>query len=465
MARSKGGAWEIDMVSYTLYEFFFFLFLYAFLGWLVDVAYYSIRDKRFVNHGLVSLPFNLPCGIIFAILINLLPRIGRNIPLQFLAALAVTAVVDSVTGFFSSMVSRIPLWGQEGALSASWRKALSLAVRAAAEALVFNIVHPVLLTLSSLLPDLLIDIAVWACAVLIAADFAATVFATRFRKKEDAAPAPERRSEKWTQGLANRITAHIWKRLEKNYPGIESEGGEAKDGRPVFAKGMCLDKLIWVFLISALLGDVIETLFCGLVNHSWMNRSSVLYGPFSFVWGIGATFLTVTLHKLADKEDRYAFLGGFVIGGAYEYLCSVFTEIVFGTVFWDYSDMPLNIGGRTNVLFCFFWGVLAVFWIKIALPPIERVIERIPPLAGKIATWVAVFLMACNALLTASAMQRYTERAVSPEPAGILDEFLDSTYDDEYMERRWPNMKRAEDVGNKNKVAGTVLLDRIMAEI
>ena len=33
---------------------------------------------------------------------------------------------------------------------------------------------------------------------------------------------------------------------------------------------------------------------------------------------------------------------------AYEYLCSVFTEIVFGAVFWDYSALPFNLGGRIN---------------------------------------------------------------------------------------------------------------------
>ena len=59
----------------------------------------------------------------------------------------------------------------------------------------------------------------------------------------------------------------------------------------------------------------------------------------------------------------------------------------FGQVFWDYSDMPLNIGGRTNVLFMFFWGLLSVVWIKILYPALSKVIERIPRLTGTILTW------------------------------------------------------------------------------
>ena len=112
-----------------------------------------------------------------------------------------------------------------------------------------------------------------------------------------------------------------------------------------------------------------------------MSRSSVIYGTFSIVWGFGAGILTVVLQRLAGKEDRYIFLAGSVLGGVYEYLCSVFTEIFLGTTFWDYSDMPFNIGGRTNLLYCIFWGLLSVVWVKICYPTISGWIEKLPPLA------------------------------------------------------------------------------------
>ena len=235
------------------------------------------------------------------------------------------------------------------------------------------------------------------------------------------------------------MTAGVWRRLQKAYPGIREMTPE-EQGACTFAKGVCLDKLVWVFLTSALLGDIIETFWCGLVNGQWMNRSSVLYGPFSFVWGLGAVVLTVTLQGLAKRDSFFVFNAGFVIGGAYEYLCSVFTELVFGTVFWDYSHMPLNIGGRTNVLFCFFWGVLAVFWIKGIYPQMSRLIEGFPALAGKAVTWAVVIIMVCNGLLTCAAMLRHGARSVQPQPANAFESFLDRQYDDSFMEHRWPNM-------------------------
>lgn len=243
-----------------------------------------------------------------------------------------------------------------------------------------------------------------------------------------------------TQRLGDRMVGSIWRRLERAYPGA-NEPQDLMNGTHVFARGLCMDKLVWVFFISSLIGALIEMAYCFLTGGGWINRSSVLYGPFSFVWGFGAVVLTVTLQRFMGREDRYTFLTGFVVGGAYEYLCSVFTELVFGTVFWDYSHMRLSIGGRTNVVYCVFWGILAVVWVKILYPLMARGIERIPPLMGKILTWVMIIVMGCNGLLTAAAMIRYTERHAQSVPEGQIRALLDAHYDDAYMESRWPNMK------------------------
>ncbi len=425
------------MVTYTINDLLFYFLLYAFLGWLVEVAYYSVKDRHFVNRGFISLPFQIPCGISFALLIQALPFLGKNYVLQFIAAAIVFAVIQSLTGVFSERVSRLSRWNSESSFTGSRKNWLELFIRAAFGLLIYYVVHPVLLAGVSLMPRWILLLLVWVGMGLLAFDFAAMLYAVRFRTDS----APEEIARAQTQRFADRITRHIWKRLSRAYPGIERESALWEGEKSiVFAKGLCWDKIIWIFLSCALLGDIIETFYCGLVGGHWMNRSSVLYGPFSFVWGIGAVVLTVTLHQFEEKPDRYVFVGGFLIGGTYEYLCSVFTELVFGTVFWDYSDMPLNIGGRTNVLFCFFWGLLAVVWVKILCPRLNRGIEKIPPLAGKIVTWVIVFFMACNGLLTAAAMVRYHTRASRPEADGAVEAFLDWQYDDAYMEARWPNM-------------------------
>ena len=47
-------------------------------------------------------------------------------------------------------------------------------------------------------------------------------------------------------------------------------------------------------------------------------------------------------------------------------------------------------------------------------------------------------------MLTVAVMQRYNTRKVRPEPANILEEFIDDTYDDAFVEHRWQNMVSAE---------------------
>ena len=423
---------------HSLYELGLYLLVYSFLGWAAEAGYYAVTRRKFCNRGVVALPLVLSYGFTFVLLILVLPSLTGHHALSFLAVMVVSAVVERIGDHFFQRVGPKIKWNQERSrlLSGTGKGLLSSALVAGVYYLTYLIIHPVLMAGVLLVPELVWQIVTAISFALIGLDFAAVFYAVR---TGDASRYDQRLAGSGQGKLAAHIYSAVWKRLQKAYPGMQRTGG-SEQGAYTFAKGLCWDKLVWVFLISALLGDIIETFWCGLVDGQWMNRSSVLYGPFSFVWGLGAVVLTVTLQGLAEKSDRYVFAAGFIVGGAYEYICSVFTELVFGTVFWDYSDMPLNIGGRTNVLFCFFWGVLAVLWINVIYPPMSKGIESVPPLAGKVLTWVVVFVMGCNAFLTSAAMLRYSARPDYPEPANRLEEFIDRQYDDESMEKRWPNM-------------------------
>ena len=41
-----------------------------------------------------------------------------------------------------------------------------------------------------------------------------------------------------------------------------------------------------LLFIGAFLGDITETIFCRITAGYWMSRSSVVWGPFSIVWGL-----------------------------------------------------------------------------------------------------------------------------------------------------------------------------------
>ena len=178
-----------------------------------------------------------------------------------------------------------------------------------------------------------------------------------------------------------------------------------------------------------------------------MSRSSVVWGPFSIVWGLAIAAVTQLLYRYKDRPASWLFVAGTLLGGAYEYLCSVFTEVVFGTVFWDYSAIPFNLGGRINLLYCFFWGFAAIAWFKVLYPPISHMIESLPKRFGTVLTWGLCVFMAANIAVSSAALVRYNERVRGEAAATSLAACLDEHFDDARMAKVYPKAVHVESGG------------------
>ena len=431
-------------MTYTFLELLAYFILYSFLGWVLEVSIIAIKDRRFRNRGFVNLPFCIMYGVIMDILIILWPNLLNHPVFKFVTVFVVFVTIQAVAELVTSRICNRMLLKYEDITpyNGQWQNLLVAIGFTIGLWSIMELLHPFVFMLVHIVPEWMVKIFCGIFAAVIILDFLLTLY-IMYRNRGNKVVREYRQKQQQHQSNMNgRIYQRIWGRLEKAYPNIEDEP-EAEE-KYVFAKGICLDKIIWVFLVSSLLGDIIETLYCRAVGGVWMSRSSVLYGPFSIVWGIGAVVLTLVLSKFAEKPDRYIFFIGALIGGVYEYGCSLFTEIFLGTVFWDYSWMPFNIGGRTNLLYMGFWGILSVFWIKVIYPRMSNLIEKLPALHGKIITWVLVAFMICNALISAMAMVRYTERKADVPATTIVDTFLDANYEDALIEKVWPNMRITE---------------------
>ena len=251
--------------------------------------------------------------------------------------------------------------------------------------------------------------------------------------------------------MGNGLTGWVLKHLEKSHEGLEikeiirsklQRREKAQEMTGVFAAGCGFYKLFWLFFLGSFLGDITETIFCWWKMGTITSRSSVVYGPFSLVWGIGCFFLTYMLYQYRDRSDSFIFIFGTVLGGAYEYICSVVLELVFGTVFWDYSKIPFNLGGRINLLYCFFWGIAAVVWMKILYPKLSDFIEKIPKKIGIPLTWFLVVFMVFDMAISGLALNRYHERHQSAKtPETAITKILDTRFPDTRMERIYPSAK------------------------
>lgn len=208
-------------------------------------------------------------------------------------------------------------------------------------------------------------------------------------------------------------------------------------------------QLFWIFMTGCVAGCLIETIYCFLISGVFMNRSSVLYGPFSIVWGGGAVIMSlfamllniINFHPDTAADNILVIVLGGIIGGVYEYLASLLSEITFDAVHWDYSDMPLNIGGRTNLLFCVFWGIIALIWIKKGYPLVSGVIAKVPWNIGKTVTFIMTVFMVLNIYLSVCSQIRFTERAHNIPAASGYERFLDEHYPDSLITRLYPDIK------------------------
>lgn len=207
-----------------------------------------------------------------------------------------------------------------------------------------------------------------------------------------------------------------------------------------FAKGINFYKLFWVFLLTAFFGCLVETAFMYLTWGELQNRSGVIYGPFSLVWGLGAVLFTVVFRRTAPTRTFRIFLLGTLLGAGYEYGCSWLQEMLFGACFWDYSHLPLNINGRVNLVFSMFWGAAAVLWVKYLCPLLCRAIGKIPNRAGKPLTVVLAALMVCNVALSAAALSRMDARQHGSPAANEVEVFLDRRYPTERLQQIFTNL-------------------------
>mgnify|MGYP000106236439 FL=1 len=208
-----------------------------------------------------------------------------------------------------------------------------------------------------------------------------------------------------------------------------------------FARGLNIYKLLLLCFIGSFVGVVIEMLWCVITNGYLESRSGLVYGPFNLLYGAGAVALSVCLYKYRNRGNWLSFLGGMVVGSVLEYLCSWGQEVLLGSRSWDYSHMPFNINGRICLLYSVFWGMLGVLWIKNIYPRMASWILKIPNRIGKILTWVLTVFLIINALVSAVAMYRWSQRVNGVEPSNTFWEFVDERFPNERMERIYANME------------------------
>lgn len=428
-------------MNHTFFELVWIFFVYSFVGWVLETIVGTINRKQFINRGFVTGPICMVYGIAAVGMNVFLWELLGNIPALFWGCAVIATITEWFAGKLLEKMNRKKWWDYshkkwnfDGYICLSYSILWGVL-----GVLAMKFVTPFLVRIYHFLPELVGEICLWIFIGVACLDFFASgITVSRLQRDLPKVSGFHRKLGGITYHIENWIVTHVGNRMIKAYP-VVADKREVVEKEGKFAEGCGFYKLFWLFLIGAFLGDIVETLFCRVTAGVWMSRSSLVWGPFSIVWGLALVIATALMYKDRDKPDGHIFLVGTLLGGAYEYICSVFTEIVFGKVFWDYSGIPFNLGGRINLLYCFFWGIAAVVWIKICYPKLSNLIEKIPKKMGIAVTWVLVLFMAANMIMSAGALIRYDTRSKGIPANSRWEQYMDQHYDNETMKRIYPN--------------------------
>lgn len=212
-----------------------------------------------------------------------------------------------------------------------------------------------------------------------------------------------------------------------------------------FAEGLGFKKLFFIFLIGSVIGSIYEEMLY-IIQHlletgewGFALRRGVIYGPFNVIYGFGAVVLIYLLLRKPLKNWQIFIYAAF-LGGVVEYVVGWLQETFTHTVSWDYSQIPLNINGRTAVPIMLVWGALGLVLVKVIYPFFSNLIEMIPLDFGNRIFPILVVLMVLDMFVSWTAIIRQTLRHNDISPFTPVGEFYDFYYNDTRLQHYFPNM-------------------------
>lgn len=90
---------KIIIGEFSLYQLWAYFFIYAFLGWITEVIFATLKTGKFINRGFLNGPVCPIYGTGLVIVLLILTPIQNNLIYLFISSLLLTTFLEFITGF------------------------------------------------------------------------------------------------------------------------------------------------------------------------------------------------------------------------------------------------------------------------------------------------------------------------------------------------------------------------------
>lgn len=225
---------------------------------------------------------------------------------------------------------------------------------------------------------------------------------------------------------------------------ISNSDSEAAEYNEQGARSVSYSDIFWLFLIGSVIGFVLEGLWHIVRTGTWENHTATVWGPFCIIYGVAGAILYALYKYVSHKHLLVQFIIYSAVGSAVEYFGSLFQELCFGTVSWNYSDHFLNINGRVSLQMTLLWGILGISFAMLVFPYVEKVLHKMKGKIWRIVTLFMTAFMAVDLIFTACTVWRWGERQQDVPAVNSFEQFMDDRYDDTTMSYIFPNWSFSE---------------------
>ncbi len=180
--------------------------------------------------------------------------------------------------------------------------------------------------------------------------------------------------------------------------------------------GFSLYHILAYFLIYSCIGWCLEVIYAAATTGQLVNRG-FLNGPVCPIYGFGMVIVLFALTPL-QHSILLLYLGGVILPSTLELVGGWALYKLYHTRWWDYSDLPFNIGGYICLEFCLLWGVGTLVVMRIVHPVVADLVKLIPPFVGVILMCFLYAVYAVDVVATAIAASALADTLDTMEQLG-----------------------------------------------